>query len=314
MHSLNKFELRYYLIDNSHQIDAFLRNKCETEILAIILEIAEVLGFNVEIVAEAVQEGGFREFWKLIKDHSTSITLILMLAQTLITAAPLILKSEKDELEKQLIRLQIQERQRNLESLQKEAKANSQSPKTIEKAISTLSKNLKIIKRKSNFYELLADSSKINKIGLSLSNNEVNSSTNEIIVIRANFKNFILNSNKLEAQETEATIEIVSPVLKEGKYRWKGIYNKQLISFHMLDMKFRDSVILDNVAFQHGTYITCVLRTSRELNEIGEVKITGFAVTTVIEKIDKSSTNITSQGKEYLQAKKFMEGQGKLFS
>ncbi|WP_426202450.1 hypothetical protein [Pseudomonas sp. TWP3-1] len=314
MSNLDKFEMHYYLADHSHQIDAVLRNRCETEILAIILEISDALGFNIEIVSEVSKEGGFREFWKIIQDNSISITLVLMLAQTLITAAPLMLKSEKEELEKQLIRLQIEESQHNLESLKKEAKTNSQSPTTLKKAVSALSKNLKIIKRKSNFYELLANHNKITQIGVNLLSSESILNADETIVIRERFKDFILSSNKLEAQETEATIEIISPVLREGNYKWKGVYNKQPISFHMLDVKFKDSVILDNIAFQHGTYITCILRTSRELDEIGDIKITGFAVTTVIENIDASSTNITSQGREYRQAKKFIDGQGKLFT
>lgn len=314
MSTLDKFELHYYLANNSHQIDALLRNKCETEILAIILEISNALGLNVKIVAEAVEAGGFREFWKLIQDNAISITLILTLAQALISAAPLFLKSEKEELEKQLICLQIEESQHRLETLKLEAKVNSPSQKTIKKTINQLSKNLKIIKRKSNFYELLTHNHEVKKVGFSLSNSKTNFNHEEKVVLREDFKNFILSSNKLKSEETETTIEIVSPVLKEGKYKWKGIYNKQAISFQMLDAKFKDAVILENIAFQHGTFITCILRISRELDEVGEIKITGYAVTTVIEKIDASSVNETSQGREYRQAKKYIAGQGNLFT
>lgn len=62
MEVANKFELHYYLNDESHQINAFLRNKCEAELLAIISEISAILDIEVELVATAVKEGGFREF------------------------------------------------------------------------------------------------------------------------------------------------------------------------------------------------------------------------------------------------------------
>jgi hypothetical protein len=314
MSYLDRFELHYYLTGGSHQIDAILRNKCEAEIIAIVSEVSHALGFDAKIVAEAVREGGFREFWKLIQDNAVAVTLILTVVQTLIATAPLVLESEKEGLEKQLIRLQIEEAKNNLDGLKRDAKENGQAPKTINAAVNKLSKNLKIIKRKSNFYELLAQDQGVQKVGFNLSSSSADIHSEEKIVSRENFFDFILSSNKLKSEEVEATIEIVSPVLKEGRYKWKGIFNDQPISFQMLDVDFKDSVILDNVAFQHGTYIVCVLRISRELDEVGEIRTTGYAVTTVIEKIDTLSRNETLQGQKYRHAKKMSDGQGNLFS
>ena len=82
----------------------------------------------------------------------------------------------------------------------------------------------------------------------------------------------------------------------------------------MQDSLFRDAVIHENIPFQHGTEINCVLIIHRELDEVGEIKITGYSVTTVILKIDGDKSFETVQGKKYLHAKKMADSQGELFN
>jgi len=314
MEVANKFELHYYLNDESHQINAFLRNKCEAEILAIISEISAILDIEAELVATAAKEGGFREFWDVIKGNANAVTVVLLVAQLMLTVAPMLHESEKEELEKELNRLQIEESKLNIQKLRKEVKESGPSPETIEKTAKHLSKNLKIIKRKSNFYAALSKKQEVSKIGFSVLNDNFVPQTEERQVDRRDFRKYVLNSNKLRAEEVEAEIEIISPVLKEGKYKWKGIYNDQPIGFDMLDLAFNDMVLMENIPFQHGSSIICILRIGRELDEVGDVKVTGYAVTTVIEKIDGFESIETSQGKKYRHAKKYIEGQGTLFT
>ena len=314
MEVANKFELHYYLNDESHQINAFLRNKCEAELLAIISEISAILDIEAELVATAAKEGGFREFWDVVKGNANAITVVLLVAQLMLTVAPMLHESEKEALEKELNRLQIEESKLNIQKLRKEVKAAAPSPETIERTAQHLSNNLKIIKRKSNFYAALSKKQEVSKIGFSVLNANFVPQTDERQVERRDFRKYVLNSNKLRAEEVEAEIEIVSPVLKDGNYKWKGIYNDQPISFDMLDLAFKDMVLLDNIPFQHGSSIICILRIGRELDEVGDVKVTGYAVTTVIEKIDGSTSIETSQGKKYRHAKKYIEGQGTLFT
>lgn len=314
MEVANKFELHYYLNDESHQINAFLRNKCEAELLAIISEISAILDIEAELVATAAKEGGFREFWDVVKGNANAITVVLLVAQLMLTVAPMLHESEKEALEKELNRLQIEESKLNIQKLREEVKAAAPSPETIERTAQHLSNNLKIIKRKSNFYAALSKKQEVSKIGFSVLNANFVPQTDERQVERRDFRKYVLNSNKLRAEEVEAEIEIVSPVLKDGNYKWKGIYNDQPISFDMLDLVFKDMVLLDNIPFQHGSSIICILRIGRELDEVGDVKVTGYAVTTVIEKIDGSTSIETSQGKKYRHAKKYIEGQGTLFT
>ena len=59
---INKLEIHYYLIDNSHSINAFVRNKAEKDLLDALRKIGELLNSELEIETEAYQEGGLKEF------------------------------------------------------------------------------------------------------------------------------------------------------------------------------------------------------------------------------------------------------------
>jgi len=313
MEAFDIFEAHYYFNDSSHCIDSVLRNKCEAEILAIIQEASLVLDIDATILSEAFREGGFRDKWKLLGKNANQITLILTIITTLLTIKTTLFDTENQNLEKELIELQIEETKLNVEKLKKELKKDEISSSTIKKATNHLSKNLKIIKRKSNFYSEISQYEKISKVGFSASHIQ-SINQEEKIVLRENFHDHILKTNKISTIETEAEIEIISPVLKEGNYKWKGIYEKKPISFKMSDDSFKDLVLVQNIPFQHGTKILCVLRIKRELDEVGEIKISGYTVSTVIEKIDPNSKIETTSGKKYRHDKKQASTQGVLFS
>jgi hypothetical protein len=313
MEIVDKLELHYYLRNENHQIDALIRNKCEAELLAIIYEVSSILDVDVKVIAEAVKEGGFREFWKFIQGNTNSITIALLAIQILVTLVPQVLESEKEQLEKELNLLEIEETKLSIKKLQSEIKNSSSSPKLVKKVVKELSNNLKIIKRKSNFYSVLRSYNNVNKISFSLFDVHAKPLSEERSVSKVDFSKFILSSNKLKSQEIETEIEIISPVLKEGRYKWRGIYNELPISFDMLDLDFKDTVLLENIPFRHGTVITCVLKIKRELDEIGDIKIKGYSVTTVISKTDGTQIVETKQGKKYRHIKKYMGNQDDLF-
>ncbi|MBJ6934453.1 hypothetical protein JG626_18940, partial [Vibrio cholerae] len=87
-----------------------------------------------------------------------------------------------------------------------------------------------------------------------------------------------------------------SRVLKEGRYKWKGIFEDKTITFDMLDAQFKEDVLLEKISFKHGSAITCVLRIGRELDEVGDIKITGYAVSTVLTVTDGVEVTKTAQG------------------
>ena len=70
----------------------------------------------------------------------------------------------------------------------------------------------------------------------------------------------------------------------------------------------------ENISFKHGSCIRCVLRKSREIDEIGEVKVTGYAVTTVVEVIEGDDVHKTKQGIRYRHTKALKDSQQDFFS
>lgn len=313
MKNANLFELHYYFGDESHEIDALLRNKCEAELLGIILEAATLLEIDTRLIKEAYKEGGFRDLWKFLGKNSVEVTILLLIVQIIISAAPLF-NSEDKELEKEEKRLSIEEKKLNIKKLKQEIESQEQAASSIKQAASSVGANLKIIKRKSNFYSFASESQKIEKVGFLVLDNDWKPLTDEKMVPRADFGKYVLSTNKLKSEQDDcAVIEIISPVLKEGRYKWKGVYNETPISFEMQDHHFRDSVLFENIPFQHGTKIICVLVTHRELDEVGAIKITGYTVTTVLDKIDGDIPFETPQGKKYRHAKKLADSQTSLF-
>lgn len=317
MDHADKLELHYYFTDDSHNIDAVVRNRCEAEILAILIEAADILRIDISVNSEAYAEGGFREFWRLIGTHGNQITILLAIVSIILSRIP-VNDPEIEALEKEIKQLTIEEKKLNIQRLKLELQEKSVEKidkAVINKAASYVDKNLKFVKRRSNLYSHLIGYYRVNKIGFNILGKGFEPFDNERVIDRVNFKRFILSSNKLNSEVDEsAVIEIVSPVLKEGRYRWKGIYEEKTITFDMLDAQFKEDVLLEKVAFKHGSAITCVLRIGRELDEVGDIKITGYAVSTVLEISDGVEISKTSQGNRYLHTKNLKGSQGDLFA
>jgi hypothetical protein len=316
MNKLEKLEFHNYFDDNSHLIDSFVRNRCEAELLAIVAETALILDIELDLNSEASQEGGFKEKWKLLGENSAQISLVLVVITIILSRVP-ITDTEIENLEKEIKRLTIEEKKLNIKKLKEELEKvgiNKASADHIGEITKYVDNNLKVVKRRSNLYSHLANYPKVTEIGFNIIDEAGNFFSDERNVKKDNFRKFILGSNKLKAEtDNYAEIEIISPVLREGRYRWKGIYKEAPITFEMQDNEFKNQVLMETISFKHGSTINCILHINRELDEVGEIKITGYAVSTVIETIENGNTSITIQGKRYKQAKKFQESQKDMF-
>lgn len=306
-----KFELHYYFSDSSHTMHALTRNKCEHELLNIISEVAQLLQVNVEIESEAYTEGGLKEIWSLVGKNNNQITIILVILTLLLSRFPTTNK-ELEKLEIEEKRLSIQEKRLNIEKLKYELKEieNKKTETPVEEVVDDLNSQIKILKHKSNFYTHLILYQKVTQIGATRLNDAYVPMEDERIVKRKDFDKFILKTDNLEPSIDEnATIEIISPVLKKGNYKWKGMYEGESISFYMKDKEFKDSVIQGGIQFKNGTFIVCVLEKALKIDNIGEIIISGYAVTTVITKYDDIESIETIQGKRYFRNKKARESQ-----
>lgn len=316
---VNSIQLHYWFNDESHTMDAVVQNRCEYEFLGILKEIAS--SFNVEIVIETepLSDGGLRRWFKVInkeenKKGTITTTIIVALATTLVIT-PLGIISEKLvdklfedkgllEIEKEGKKLQNEKTQLEIQELKKNAQNNSES----------LNNNNIIRKRKSNFYEVLEKYPKVNTVSFSVADEDRFLVSEEKKVTKDNFKKFILTSNDLEPIEVDnAIIEIISPVLKKGNYKWLGIYNGESISFNMKSKEFKTLVQIGKIKFVNGTSIDCSLIIRQKIDNEGIEKIVGYDVLRVNKYFENNQPIETSEGKYYRQKKEADKRQTKLW-
>ncbi|MFP4314246.1 MAG: hypothetical protein ACLFR0_07960 [Alphaproteobacteria bacterium] len=303
----NKFEIHYFLNNDSHSMDAVVKNKCEAEFLAVAYEIIALLELDITLNAEALKEGGIRELWEALGKNSQQITILLLLLTAIFTYH-MIPDSELTELQKENLKLQN-------EKLKEELSKSDISKETVDAHVKNTNENQKIVTRRSNFYRILLNANlEVSRVGFSRLDNDHKTIGDEIIVPRTEFIYFIQRSNKLPTEVDEnAQIEIVSPVLREGKAKWKGIYNEEVINFFMGDRIYKSAVLAKQISFKNGDVLTCVLEIHKELNEVGEVVVTKYVVRTVLDKIENGVLTETQGGKKYRRQKKIQDSQGSLF-
>lgn len=305
---INKLEIHYYFHDDSHTMDAFVRNKCEAEALAILKEVLTTLNLNIEVDTEPYLEGGLKQIWKLLGKNQGQIAIVLSIISILMSLKP----TGNETLE----RLQIKEAQLNIEKLKREARSDdskengSLETKPIYDTTEILSNNLRIIKHRSNFYLSLNTYSKITQISIATLNdkNEIVGTAN--VVPKLEFNTFILESDDLPmVMDEQANIAIVSPVLKKGKYKWKGIYEGHHIEFYMKDTMFKESITRQEISFKNGVEIECLLEKHKKVNELGDEFVANYNVITVLAIKEGSTTIETEQGKNYHKVKELMKTQ-----
>ena len=73
-----KLELHYFFTDNSHSMDAIVRNECEKELLALFRECSVILGVDFKIESEAFSEGGLKEIWRFFGSTQVATSLVIL--------------------------------------------------------------------------------------------------------------------------------------------------------------------------------------------------------------------------------------------
>lgn len=276
--------IHYYFDDDSHSMNALIRNQMEKNYLDIITEIARILGAEVKIESQAREEGGIKE----------NIIIFLLAGNLLSYFAPSINDIvayyatggyERDKLENRLKELQIERYE-----IENEVEKQKLQDLIIEKT-NNLYESQKIRRSFSNFYKKAKQYEKLIQIGYK------GSKDNEIIIKRDEFGYFVLDTSNDTVIDDEASIEIISPVLKEGKFKWKGIYKGENIDFSMGDYGFKKSVIEKKHNFENGSTIISRLEIKNTYDEFGEkTKNTSYRVAEVYEIIKKDITLKTNAG------------------
>lgn len=313
----NIIELHYYFGDESHAMDAFVQNKCEYEFLSIFKEIASNYDFDIVIETEPFAEGGLRRWFKVVVNEEnrkaliTSAVVVSLMSTIVVTPITtsisktveiLIEKIFEDkeikELEKEKLILEV-------ENLKLEIQEKSKK----------LNDNNIIKKKRSNFYENLEKYPKINKVSFTVEDKNKSIVSDEKSILRSNFKNFILVNGDIEPIEIEdAVIEIISPVLKKGKYKWLGLYNGNPIVFTMKSNEFKTLIQTGIIKFKNGASINCYLIINRKIDNEGSEKIVNHEVLRVNNYFENDKPIETPEGKRHRQKKEDDMNQLNLFS
>jgi hypothetical protein len=311
--AMARLELHYFLRDESHAMNALVRNKCEAEALAAFAQIAQLLGLAAELESSAYREGGLREVWRFIGNNDKQLTLLALVVTLVFSRIP-VSDPEMDALNKEVQKLTIEEKRLSIQKLKREIGNGDIKDKTVSDVASLVDGDVKVVTRRSNFYRQLLGYDKVTALSLGEIPEGADHPLIEHRVERSAFQKFVLLTDKLPLEVVDpAQLEIIAPVLKEGKYQWNGAYLGERITFAMGDEAFKSDVLTGKVSFQHGSTIECVLNIHRKVDEIGESVITGYTVTTVLSKSDGGLGQETLQGKRHRFGKRQSEGQGKLF-
>lgn len=280
----NKIELHYFFSDETHSMNALVRNKCEHNLLGILKEISTVLNARLKVETEAYTEGGLKERFVL---QSNSESLRSFATSVFHYVLPL-----EVDIEKTVSEENKEDTKQRIEKLRKELKEyeRDNNLKIDTENVETLFRNnLKIIKLKSNFYRQLSSCEKVTKFAVQRVNAVGEYTGKANTINRKRFDTYMLIADTLKPETDEAAvIEIISPVLKTGSYKWKGIYVQtgKIINFYMKDEAFKNEVISQSIPFKNGTRIECTLESTRKMNEFGTEVVTGYSVSVVAKKLD----------------------------
>jgi len=113
-------------------------------------------------------------------------------------------------------------------------------------------------------------------------------------VKRGQFSAYVFARIELESIVwPDVWIEVVSPVLRSGGLKWRGIFEKKIISFDLVDQEFRDRVTTKRVQFQNGTLLRCDIEVLQREDETGDTEISGYVVSAVREVWNRPSVSET---------------------
>jgi hypothetical protein len=313
----NTIEIHYWFVDDTHSMDALVQNKCEYEFLGILKEVASTFKVHITVETEPLAEGGLRRWFSIAtKDENKKATITIAIITALTTGAivtPITTSIGKiteklienifedpeiKELEKEKLRLEIKK-------LRQETGTN----------IHLVDSSNVVKRKKSNFYETLEKYPKVDRVSFLISDEDKNEILEEKTVYSKNFKDFVLTSDDLEPIEVDnAVIEIISPVLKKGNYKWMGIYNGEPVPFSMKSQEFKNLVQTGEVKFRNGTSINCFLTIKRKIDNEGKEKITGIEVNRVNHFFENEKPIETPEGKKHRQKKEEEKNQLELFA
>ena len=283
----NSLQFHYFFKENSHTINSILRNECEKELLYLFKELSDTLGLQLSLETLPAEEGGFRETWKFIGKNSAQITLIVSVSAIIISRFPVVNK-ELNKLQIENLKLDNEIKRKELEKLNLDFIQEDKEliQQTVIDSVELVNKNYKISWRKSNLYKKLNTYQKVDSVEV-LRYQEDKPVGNPRKIPRREFSKFILDTDELPKLELEnVTIDVISPAIKRGKFRWKGFFNNEIINFLMDDFEFKKQVLNGDIHFSNKFSIEVEMTQDRKINQDGNIIQTNSIVHKVIASIE----------------------------
>lgn len=300
-------EFHYFVANEKHSMDAKLLNECNKDVLQIIDFLLKEFGYDIKIETLALSEGGVRQIWKLLGKNGVQLQVILGIITLLMVLVPQ--KKELSDLEKTNIVLQNKKLELEIKKLQSEVEFKEilKDEEVIE-----ISNTIEVDTNRSKFYKKLDNNPEIEKIEINIQDENYRPIFTHQIS-RNQFVDYVLISEDLPDEiDDNAEIHIIAPILINRKYKWKGLYNNDVIDFYVNDSSFKDDINECNIAFQAGTKIEGKLATRRKFEENGSIKITSYALDEVYSVVSSDNIFLTVSGKKRKRKRKDEKDQGKL--
>lgn len=291
-------------------MNAVVKNKSEAELIKLFFEVSNLLDLDIDLEFEALREGGIKDIIKYFKKKKNKQKLekILIYFGAILSGILINVTSDYLNQDKELEELSKEEKRLNIRKLknelQKDSLSNEQQTVLVENIIIQIGDTHKVQVFKSRFYQQILKEPKLYQFSTTELDSNYRPLSIERTIIRANFNKQILDSEELKPKTIEnANIEIVSPVLKQGNMKWKGLYNDKSISFNLLDTDFKNAVLNKKYSFSNGTSIKCSLEIVVTFDEDGEEIIKEAKVFDVLEVFDGKETYITKKAKHLKEIK-----------
>lgn len=294
---VGELKVHYQIFGGLHLIDAVTRNKAEAELLALLRELSSTIGVPFHVETKARGEGGVVEYWNFVFQHKEHIVFVMAVLGPLLSAVPFYrakLRQSKqqtlmNELTIQKLKLELAEKEdAAAERAEKKAKAEVNdalpleppvAPEEIAKVL--LAARKKIARRRSNYYELLIEDSRIEAVGFAASHR---AGAQEHVVRRGQFRDYVVaRADLAPLAYKRVPIEVVAPVLRSEGLKWRGVFDKKTIGFDLEDQAFRSRVASKQVQFQNGTVLICDLDVLQREDETGDTEVAGYVVSEVYE-------------------------------
>lgn len=307
----NLLKIHYQFIDNEHFMNAFAFNKCEFQILSVIKEAAKLVKCDIVVNVEAVEIGSLWDRLKLTSQEGHHITVEWIIAIAIGAFINPIGHAFENAIDWGFEYIKDGSYIHSLKSEKERLQLENEIHKLRQDSLNNANVEVKnkIKRRVSNFYLEVQKEKRIKGIGFNSTIGKVPS------IDKADFDSYIISDGlEEEYSVSNICIDIIAPVLKPGRAKWRGLYNGEIISFSMKDVEFKKSVIAGSIVFTGGSYIVCDLNIYTEVDNEGETHISSYEVIAVHSYGINNQPPITTESERKRIKKNEVDNQPTLYS